>query len=107
MVARIDAEAATPEGEAAVVKRLHMQYAVSEDSLRAFHGNSGLGYGELAMVYGFVKSSRRGKSAQDVIGMRQSGMEWSAIAKELGVKVDAVATRMRRQVRGPAPAPAK
>jgi hypothetical protein len=107
-VARINAEARTPEGEAAVLRRLSAQLRVSEDQLRTERDAWAIGYGEVAMVHAFAGASRTGKSPADVAAMRHSGMEWQAIAKELGVKVDAVATRMRRHARGlAAPAPAR
>src|SRR6267143_44473 len=59
MVARINAEASTPEGEAAVIDRLSKQFATPADSLRAQHQAWGLGYGEIAMVYGFARASRK------------------------------------------------
>src|SRR5437867_526000 len=49
-VAKIDAEAKTPEGETAVLKRLSGQLGASEDSLRQQHEAWGLGYGEIAMA---------------------------------------------------------
>ena len=102
-VARIDDEAKTPEGEEAVVKRLSQQLSVSEDSLKAQRDAWGLGYGEIAMAYGFARASRSGKTPSDVVAMRSAGTGWLEISKELGVKVDAVAKRMRRHVRAPAP----
>lgn len=100
-VARINAEARTPEGEAAVLARLSAQLGASRDSLKQQHETWGLGYGEIAMAYGFARASRKGKSPADVVAIRSSGKEWLAIAKDLGVKVDQVASRMRRHV-GPA-----
>jgi hypothetical protein len=97
-VARIDAEAKTPEGEAAVLKRLSAQLAASEDSLKLQHEAWGLGYGALAMAYGFARASRTGKTPADVVAMRTSGSGWLDIAKELGVKVDTVASRMKRHL---------
>jgi len=97
-VALIDAEAKTPEGEAAVVKRLSAQLRVSEEDLRAKRDTWGLGYGEIAMAYGFAGASRTGKTPDDVVAMRSSGTAWTDIAKSLGVRVDAVAKRMRRHV---------
>lgn len=101
-VALIDAEARTPEGEAAVVKRLSAQLRVSEEDLRAKRDTWGLGYGEIAMAYGFAGASRTGKTPDEVVAMRSSGTAWTDIAKDLGVKVDTVAKRMRRHV-GPKP----
>jgi hypothetical protein len=101
-VAILDAEAKTPEGEAAVVKRLSAQLRVSEEDLRAKHDTWGLGYGEIAMAYGFAGASRTGKTPDDVVAMRSSGTAWTDIAKDLGVRVDTVAKRMRRHV-GPKP----
>lgn len=98
MVARIDAEAKTPEGEARVVSRLSAQLGVSADSLNAEHDAWGLGYGEIAMAYGFARASRTGKTAADVVAMRNAGISWLDIAKELRVKVDTVASRMTRHV---------
>jgi hypothetical protein len=97
-VARIDAEAKTPEGEARVVARLSSQLGVSVDSLQAEHDTWGLGYGEIAMAYGFARASRTGKTVGDVVGMRSGGTGWLDIAKELRVKVDTVANRMKRHV---------
>lgn len=101
-VAKINAEAQTPEGEAAVLKRLSAQLGASEDSLKQEHETWGLGYGEIAMAYGFAKANKKGKTPADVVAMRSIGMEWLPIAKELGVKVDQVASRMKRHL-----APAK
>ena len=101
-VAKINAEARTPEGEAAVLKRLSAQLGASPDSLQQQHETWGLGYGEVAMAYGFARASKNGKSPSEVVALRNTGMDWLAIAKALGVKVDQVASRMRRHV-----APAK
>ena len=99
MVARIDAEAATPEGEQAVVDRLSKQLGATPDSLRAQHAAWGLGYGEVAMVYGFARASRKpGVTPDQIVEWRNGGMAWAAIGKNLGVKVDAVAAKMRRHV---------
>lgn len=98
MVARIDAEAQTPEGEATVLARLSSQLGASQDSLKDQHAAWGLGYGEIAMAYGFAKASRKGKTPADVVAMRAAGTGWLDIAKDLGVKVDQVASRMKRHV---------
>jgi DNA-binding NarL/FixJ family response regulator len=49
-------------------------------------------------VYGFARSARRQSATlpDQIVDMRRSGLNWNAIAKELGVSVDAVATRVRR-----------
>ncbi len=105
MVAKINAEASTPEGEQAVVDRMSKQFGAPPDSLRAQHQAWGLGYGEVAMVYGFARASRKpGVTPGQIVEMRNAGMAWDAIGRELGVKVDAVAARMRRNV-GPKPHP--
>lgn len=99
MVARINAEASTPEGEQAVVERLSKQLGAAPDSLRAQHAAWGLGYGEVAMVYGFARASRKpGVTPNQIVEWRNGGKSWEAIAKELGVKVDGVAGRMRKHV---------
>ena len=99
MVARLNQESATPEGEAMVVTRLAGQFRTSPDSLRAQHAAWGLGYGEVAMVYGFARASRKpGVTPEQVVTMRRDGKGWEAIAKQLGIKVDTVASRMKRQV---------
>jgi hypothetical protein len=105
VVAKINAEASTPEGEVAVVNRLSKQLAVSPDTLRAQQLAWGVGYGEVAMVYGFARGSRTKASPREVVEMRRSGMEWDAIGKELGVKVDTVASRMKKNVNPKPPAP--
>lgn len=105
-VAKIDAEASTPEGEAEVVKRLSAQLAVPPDTLQAQHENWGVGYGEVAMVYGFARASKKPVTPDQVVEMRKSGEDWEVIAKNLGVKVDTVATRMKKNA-GPKPTPHK
>jgi len=97
-VARIDAEAKTPDGESRVLSRLSAQLGVSQDSLQAEHDAWGLGYGEVAMAYGFARASRNGSTPADVVAMRSAGTGWLDIAKALGVKVDTVANRMKRHV---------
>ncbi len=99
MVARLNQESATPEGETMVVTRLAGQFRTSPDTLRAQHAAWGLGYGEVAMVYGFARASRKpGVTPEQVVTMRRDGKGWEAIAKNLGIKVDTVASRMKRQV---------
>jgi hypothetical protein len=103
MVARMNQEASTPEGEAEVVTRLSTQLRVAPEALREQHAAWGLGYGELSMVYGFARASKKkGVTPEGVMEMRRSGAAWEAIAKDLGVKIDAVASRMKRQA-GPKP----
>lgn len=104
MVAKIDAEAATPEGEANVLARLSKQLAVQPDTLEAQHQDWGLGYGEISMVYGFARTSKTKATPQQVVEMRRSGLQWDVIAKQLGVKVDTVASRMKKSA-GPKPTP--
>lgn len=104
-VLRINQEASTPEGEERVVARLSSQLRVSPDSLRAERSTWGLGYGELAMVYGFARAAKRQPTTPDqVVEMRRGGADWQAIANDLGVKVDQVAARVRRH-EGPKSAP--
>lgn len=97
-VARIDHEASTPEGEALVVKRLSAQLGMPEESLRARHDAWALSYGEVAMVYGFARSARRQSATlpDQIVEMRRSGQDWKVIAKQVGVSIDAVASRVRR-----------
>lgn len=99
MVSRLNREAATPEGEAVVATRLAAQFRTTPEALRAEREGWGLGYGEVAMVYGFARASRKpGTTPEQVVTMRREGKSWETIAKDLGVKIDAVATRMKRQV---------
>jgi hypothetical protein len=99
MALRLNAEASTPEGEKQVVTRLAAQLHVDADSLRSQKQAWGVGYGDVAMIYGFARSGRIRVVPERVLEMRRSGLDWQAIAGELGVKVDAVATRMNRQQR--------
>ena len=95
-VAAIDAEAGTPDGETRVLARLSAQLRTSSDTLQAEHQAWGLGYGELAMAYGFARASRAHKTPAEVVEMRRQGTDWLDIAKQIGVKVDTVANRMNR-----------
>ena len=80
MVARINAEASTPEGEEAVLDRLSKQLGASPDSLRAQHSAWGLGYGEVAMAYGFARASKKpGVTPEQVVELRRGGMAWDAV----------------------------
>jgi hypothetical protein len=106
MVAKINAEASTPEGEANVVARMSKQFAVSPDTIGVQHANWGLDYGEMTMVYGFARSSKTKATPDHVVDMRRSGMSWESIGKEIGVKVDTVASRMKKSS-GPTPTPTK
>lgn len=96
MVAKMNADAATPEGEARVVRTLSAQLRVPEETLRQQKQDWGVGYGDLAMIYGFARSGKPQVTADRVYEMRSNGMDWNAIAKELRIKIDAVATRMKR-----------
>ena len=96
-VAAIDAEAGTSDGETRVLARLSAQLRQSSDTLQAQHQEWGLGYGEIAMAYGFARASRAHKSPAEVVEMRRQGQDWLDIAKQIGVKVDAVANRMNRR----------
>ncbi|HKO22223.1 MAG TPA: hypothetical protein VJX91_06170 [Candidatus Eisenbacteria bacterium] len=106
MVAKINQEASTPEGEASVVARMSKAYAVHPDTLQTQHANWGLGYGEISMVYGFARSSKKKTTPDQVVEMRNSGMTWESIGQELGVKVDNVSTRMKKST-NPKPTPHK
>lgn len=97
-VARINQEAATPEGETVVVDRLARQLVVSPETLRSQHEAWAIGYGEIAMVYGFARAARRQPTTPDsVVAERRMGKDWDVIAKDLGVKIDTVAARIKRQ----------
>jgi hypothetical protein len=106
MVAKINAEASTPEGEVNVVARMSKQFAVSPDTLEVQHSNWGLDYGEMTMVYGFARSSKTKATPDHVVDLRRSGMSWETIGKEIGVKVDTVASRMKKSAT-PKPTPTK
>ena len=97
-VARINQEAATPEGETMVVERLSSQLRVTPETLRSQHEAWAIGYGEIAMVYGFARAAKKQPTAPDsVVEQRRMGKDWEVIAKELGVKIDTVASRIKRQ----------
>jgi len=97
-VARINQEAATPEGEALVVDRLSNQLKVGADVLRSQHQAWAVGYGEIAMVYGFARAARKQPTTpESVVEQRRMGKDWDVIAKSLGVKIDTVASRLKRQ----------
>lgn len=98
-VLSIDHEASTPEGEQAVLARLSQQLHAPPDSLQSEHARWGLGYGEVAMVHSFAHDSKiSGVTPDDVVALRRSGKSWEDIGKQLGVKVDNVAVRMKKNV---------
>jgi hypothetical protein len=97
-VARINQEASTPEGEAIVVERLSNQLKLTPEVLRSQHDAWSLGYGEIAMVYGFSRAARKQPTTpESVVERRRMGSDWDVIAKDLGVKIDTVASRIKRQ----------
>jgi hypothetical protein len=97
-VARINQEAATPEGEAIVIDRLSSQLRVTPEALRSQHDTWAVGYGEIAMVYGFARAARKQPTTpESVVAERRLGRDWDVIAKSLGVKIDTVASRIKRQ----------
>ena len=98
-VISIDHEASTPEGEQAVLARLSQQLHASPDSLQSEHARWALGYGEVAMAHGFAHDSKiSGVTPDDVVALRRSGKSWEDIGRQLGVKVDNVAARMKKSV---------
>ena len=104
-VAKINQEASTPEGEAAVLARLSAHFRVDPDTLEAQKSEWGVGYGEVAMVYGFARSSKKaGVTPEWIVLKRREGTPWEEIAKEIGVNVDTVASRMSKQAK-PKPTP--
>ena len=97
-VARINQEAGTPEGETLVIDRLSTQLRITPESLRSQHDAWAIGYGEIAMVYGFARAARKQPTTpESVVEQRRMGKDWDVIAKELGVKIDTVASRLKRQ----------
>jgi hypothetical protein len=107
-VAKINQTASTPEGEEQVIKQICTRFSVTPDSLQSDRARWGLNYGETAMVYTFAKSSKKPVTPDQVVEMRQSGEEWDAIAKDLGVPIQTLAKRMNKNVPPtPAPKPAK
>lgn len=98
-VAKINHDASTPEGEEVVVAHLSQQLHVPADSLRQQHASWTLGYGEVAMVHGFARASKKPSiTPDDVVAMRRSGKDWEEIGKYLGVKTDTVASKMKKNV---------
>lgn len=98
-VASINQEASTPEGEQVVIARLSQQLHASPDSLQSERARWGLGYGEVAMIHGFARDSKIPSiTTDDVVAMRRAGKSWEDIGKQLGVKVDNVAVRMKKNV---------
>ena len=96
-VARIDRRP-PPRGRSGGGEAPLDQLGMPEDSLRARREAWALTYGEIAMVYGFSRVARRQSAAlpAQIVEMRREGQDWKAIAKQLGVSIDAVASRVRR-----------
>jgi len=97
-VAKINAQASTPEGEAEVRKQICAHLHVTPDSLDACRSRWDLDYGETAMVLTFAKSSKKPVTPDEIVEMRRSGTEWDDIAKDLGISIQAVAKRMGKNV---------
>jgi hypothetical protein len=95
-VARIDAQASTPEGQEQVIHQISSRLKVPPDSIEASHKRWGLGYGEVAMAYTFAKASKKPITPDGVVDLRRSGVEWDAIAKDLGINIQAVAKKMTK-----------
>jgi hypothetical protein len=99
-VARLERTAATPEGEKAVIKRIAADFKVTEDAVRSLRG-SGLGYGEIVVVYTLARTLPGGiteGSVQKVIADRQGPpvRSWGEVAKLARTKLGKAVTQLKK-----------
>lgn len=97
---RLDATAAKPDGEKAVLKQIEAEFKVSDAQVQAFRDRK-LGYGEIAVVLSLAKRMPGGVTegnAQKVLSIRQGPpvAGWGQVAHQLGAKLGATVSQVKK-----------
>ena len=70
------------------------EFDVAEDVIEEQRTRTGLGYGGLMIANALARET--GRSFDDIVAMKQSGMGWGRIAQENGVKLGPIVSRLNR-----------
>ena len=70
------------------------EFDVAEDVVEEQRTRTGLGYGGLMIANALARET--GRSFDDIVAMKQSGMGWGRIAQENGVKLGPIVSRLNR-----------
>ena len=70
------------------------EFDVPGDVVEEQRTRTGLGYGGLMIANALARES--GRSFDDIVAMKQSGMGWGRIAQENGVKLGPIVSRLNR-----------
>ncbi|MEK6745072.1 MAG: hypothetical protein AABZ15_15765 [Nitrospirota bacterium] len=97
---RLDATAAKPDGEKAVLKQIEAEFLVSDAQVQALRDRK-LGYGEIAIVLSLAKRMPEGvteDTIQKVLSMRQGPpvAGWGQVARQLGAKLGATVSQVKK-----------
>lgn len=97
---RLDATAAKPDGEKAVLKEFDAVFKVSNAQVQALRDRK-LGYGEIAIVLSLTKKMPGGvteDNMQKVLSMRQGPpvAGWGQVARQLGAKLGATVSQVKK-----------
>ena len=81
-------------GQPIITREFDVPVAVVEEQ----RTRTGLGYGGLMIANALARDT--GRSFDDIVAMKQSGMGWGRIAQENGVKLGPIVTRLNRADQG-------
>jgi hypothetical protein len=91
---RFDAQSATiVAGYSLIVPAVKLQTGVPVETLKWQHDKTGMTFGELLVANSLAGGS--GRSFSDILGMKNRGMSWTAISKQLGINIDSITTRLQ------------
>lgn len=74
------------------------EFGVADTLLEEQRTRTGLGYGGLMIANSLARET--GRSFDDIVAMKQSGMGWGRIAQENGVKLGPIVSRLNRADQG-------
>lgn len=97
---RLDATAAKPDGEKAVLKEFTAVFKVNDAQVQALRDRQ-LGYGEIAIVLSLANKMPGGateENIQKVLSLRQGPpmAGWGRVAKQLGAKLGAAVSQIKK-----------
>jgi len=97
---RLDATAAKPDGERAVLRQIEAEFKVSDAQVQSLRDRK-LGYGEIAIVLSLTKKMPGGATEgniQKVLSLRQGPpvAGWGQVAQQLGAKLGATVSQVKK-----------
>ena len=97
---RLNATAAKPDGEKAVIKRIEAEFKVEDMQVRTLRDRN-LGYGEIAIALSLAKKMPGGVmevNVQKVLSLRQGPpvAGWGQVARQLGLKLGPTVSQVKK-----------